>query len=163
MIFKTSKYIIISFAATIFCMIAIFMLSAQPATESNSNSKMLLNKLVDTSVKLSGDNLTEQQKADFVEKVNSIAREFMHSAVYFFLGIFAQITAIGLFREFLLSSIVTFTFCVIYGFSDELHQLFVPGRTFQLIDLCMDSIGTLAAIALVVLIYIIKNFRKTVH
>ena len=157
---KTNKYIIISFAATIICMIAIFMLSAQPATESNSNSKMLINKLVDTSVKLSGDNLTEQQKADFVDRVNSIAREFMHSAVFFLLGLFAQITAIGLFREYVLSSIVTFTFCVIYGFSDELHQLFVPGRTFQLIDLCMDAIGALAAIVLVVLVSIIKYHIK---
>ena len=157
---KTNKYIVISFLATILCMIAIFMLSAQPATESNGNSKMIVTRLFDTSVKLSGDSITEQQKAAFVESINSIARDLMHSAVYFLLGIFAQITAIGVFREYFLSSVITFTFCVVYGFSDEIHQLFVPGRSFQLIDLGMDSIGALVAIALVVFVCSIKRFNK---
>ncbi len=32
-------------------------------------------------------------------------------------------------------------FSFIYGLSDEIHQLFVPGRTFDLIDLIADSVG----------------------
>lgn len=37
--------------------------------------------------------------------------------------------------------ITTFFFTVTYGLSDEIHQLFVPGRTFDLIDLLVDTIG----------------------
>jgi VanZ family protein len=33
----------------------------------------------------------------------------------------------------------------LYGVTDELHQLFVPGRAFQLIDLAVDFLGILLA------------------
>jgi VanZ family protein len=29
----------------------------------------------------------------------------------------------------------------LYALSDEIHQLFVPGRTFQLMDLALDLLG----------------------
>lgn len=35
----------------------------------------------------------------------------------------------------------TFFFTLLYGLSDEIHQLLVPGRTFDLIDLLVDTIG----------------------
>ncbi|MBI2485567.1 MAG: VanZ family protein [Deltaproteobacteria bacterium] len=37
--------------------------------------------------------------------------------------------------------IVTLFFILIYGLSDEIHQLFVPGRTFDLRDLLADGFG----------------------
>lgn len=38
---------------------------------------------------------------------------------------------------------VTFAFCVLYGVSDEFHQLFVPGRSCEIGDLCADAAGAL--------------------
>jgi VanZ family protein len=35
-------------------------------------------------------------------------------------------------------------FGLIYGLSDEVHQLFVPGRSFDLMDVAFDCLGTLA-------------------
>ena len=35
-----------------------------------------------------------------------------------------------------------------YGISDELHQTFVPGRTFQVLDLLVDAGGATAAVAI---------------
>ena len=32
-------------------------------------------------------------------------------------------------------------FCVCYAISDELHQLFVPGRAGRLFDVCVDGAG----------------------
>ena len=155
--FNINKHIIFPLVATILCMLAIFILSAQPATKSNTNSKMVLNQIVDTTMKLGGSDITEQQKTELVDKVNSVARELMHAAVYFVMAIFLQITILGIFRRKLLSMFITFTFCVAYGISDEIHQLFIPGRTFQLIDLVMDTGGASAAIVLVVLVYIIRK------
>ncbi|PYG87797.1 VanZ family protein [Ruminiclostridium sufflavum DSM 19573] len=159
-VLKANKYIILPFTATILCMLAIFMLSAQPATESNNNSKLIVSKIVDSTSRLGADEMTESQKTAIVEKINSVAREFMHSAVYFIMAIFAQITMLGIFKEYLLSGVITFTFCEVYAFTDELHQLLVPGRTFQLLDLGMDAAGILSAILLVLLIHAFKKRRK---
>jgi VanZ family protein len=37
-------------------------------------------------------------------------------------------------------------FCVFFGIFDELHQYFVPTRTFDLFDILADSIGSLIGI-----------------
>lgn len=33
--------------------------------------------------------------------------------------------------------------CLIYAYSDEFHQRFVPGRNFDYFDICADSVGIL--------------------
>jgi VanZ family protein len=38
--------------------------------------------------------------------------------------------------------------CLAYALFDELHQAFVPGRTFQLPDLALDALGALLGIYL---------------
>jgi VanZ family protein len=39
-----------------------------------------------------------------------------------------------------------------YGWSDETHQLFVPGRTFQLLDLAIDLAGVTLGVLLIYLV-----------
>ncbi len=39
--------------------------------------------------------------------------------------------------------IATIFFCVAFGLLDEVHQAFVPGRTFSLLDLFWNFIGSL--------------------
>ena len=38
--------------------------------------------------------------------------------------------------------------CALYSLSDEIHQIFIPGRAFQLSDLCIDCLGALLGIVL---------------
>jgi hypothetical protein len=45
---------------------------------------------------------------------------------------------VPLWRLFALSIAVS----TLYGVTDELHQLFVPGRTFSLVDMLFDFIGS---------------------
>ena len=41
-----------------------------------------------------------------------------------------------------------FSLCAAYALSDELHQTFVPGRTFEIQDLVVDVSGILIGLAL---------------
>ena len=53
--------------------------------------------------------------------------------------------------------IITFSFSLIYGLSDEIHQLFVPGRTFDLKDLLADTIGGTCGGLLILFLYELKR------
>ena len=44
----------------------------------------------------------------------------------------------------------------IYAATDEIHQLFVPGRSGQISDVCLDSIGVLIGVSLLWVITEIK-------
>ena len=47
--------------------------------------------------------------------------------------------------------------CGLYGLSDELHQIFTPGRAFQLLDLALDLGGALAGAAVYLKIVKVKK------
>jgi len=43
---------------------------------------------------------------------------------------------------------LTILLSILYSLSDEIHQLYVPGRTFQLLDLFVDFLGIQAGVFL---------------
>jgi len=51
--------------------------------------------------------------------------------------------------------LVPVVFCLLYGLSDETHQLFVEGRTFDLTDIAADVAGAACAAAL--FLYVAKK------
>ncbi len=44
--------------------------------------------------------------------------------------------------------LAAFALCIAYALSDEIHQTFVAGRTFQLQDLGLDAAGILTGLSL---------------
>lgn len=50
-------------------------------------------------------------------------------------------------------------FAILYGSSDELHQLFVPGRVFDLIDVLFDGLG---GVLIIVFSFVKKRFIKII-
>lgn len=157
---KPKKYVFFSFIATLLCMIGIFLLSAQPANVSDGNSRWILGRFIGSITGLIGNDMSVQQRFQLVKNIDSIARELMHGVVYFVLAIFAELTVIGAINKKHDSVIITFIFCIFYGLTDEIHQLFVPGRSFQIIDLIMDASGALIAIVLVVVTSNVVNRKK---
>ncbi len=69
----------------------------------------------------------------------------------FFYGILGWLfwRALNLQASKLQQIIITIAFAAIYGLTDEYHQLHVPGRSFDLLDLLADTLG--AAIAIIIL------------
>jgi VanZ family protein len=120
----------------VWCLV-IFYLSNQNSEVSGGNSLSILSYIF------------RDLSSDVLISLNVIFREFMHSVVFFILGI---LTYISFKYSFTKTFLYSFIFCVLYALSDEIHQLFVSGRAFELIDLTLDFIGSSVGICLVKLV-----------
>lgn len=129
--------IIISWALVIICMAVIFSLSAQTAGESSEVSGQLIFMM----------NLNISQ--DFIRTVAHFL-EYTGLAVLIFNALYQTFGYQRPFVALIVSSL--------YAVSDEIHQLFVEGRAFQISDIVIDSLG--AAGGIIVLILLIKLVSK---
>lgn len=137
---KKQKKILISWAAVVLWVVFIFYLSAQPVYKSNSLSKKVTEIVVETVEKVA-----PEVKPD-VNRMNHLLRKNAHFFAYLVLGILMmnlleRSGADGTGR--VMSALV---FCILYAVSDEVHQLFVPGRGSQARDVLIDSIGAIIGI-----------------
>ena len=69
-------------------------------------------------------------------------------------------TGKGARRKFLKRMLLPWLIAALYAASDEIHQLFVPGRSGQLSDVILDSAGALAGVAAFTVICWLINCRK---
>ncbi len=144
-------YRFFSWVAVIIWMFVIFNLSSQAAEESSDLSAGITEMVVEAIKKV-----TPEVELD-VRYLNHVVRKSAHFFSYLLLGIL-------ILNAFKLSNMVTgksllFTLiiCVLYAVSDEVHQLFVPGREGQISDVLLDSAGACAGAA----IYLIADFIIT--
>lgn len=143
--------IIISWAAVLFWMLLIFYLSSQVAEQSNNLSKGVTKIIVETVEKVTPEK-------DFnMDTINHFVRKNAHFFAYLTLGILV-LNAIRRSRMngSTISGVATlamaFGICVLYAISDEVHQLFVPGRGGQVKDILIDSSGAIVGIGLYMII-----------
>lgn len=143
----------LSWLAVLLWMLAMYLLSAQPANISNYNSKGMVTRVVDTTVKLTKADIPEPEKRKLVDRINSAAREYMHGVVFLVLGLLTHnaVTQCGVRGKKAIA--ISLAICVICGITDEIHQLFVPGRAFQVGDLVIDSAGSIIGIAAMWFLY----------
>jgi VanZ family protein len=81
----------------------------------------------------------------FTDKIN-------HFIAYFILAVLLNLTLIYQRKSQLLfekAPIATIVICLFYGALDEVHQLFVPGRSAETLDWFADALGTTAAVLLI--------------
>ena len=96
------------------------------------------------------------------EAVHTFVRKTAHFSIYMCLGflIFSFTNTFNKINNYkkriLISEFCTF----IYACSDELHQYFVPGRSCEFRDVCIDSFGALVGILLSFIIIKLKNKKK---
>lgn len=123
-------------------MISIFIFSSQDATVSSKVSGGVIEKTVSIVVK-DFKQLPEKDRVDLVASLQHIARKMAHFSIYMVLGllVMALMSTFRLDRR--VQIIYTVIFCVVYAISDEMHQSFVPGRSCELRDVCIDGMGAL--------------------
>ena len=72
-----------------------------------------------------------------------------HFSAFFILAILLNLTMIYQRKSFLLfknAALVTIIICLSYGAIDELHQMFIPGRSADIRDWLADSIGVILGV-----------------
>lgn len=80
----------------------------------------------------------------------AIGDKTAHAALYAGLGLLVARALAGGFgrRVTARTAALAVAFCAVYGLSDEIHQLFVPRRQFDLEDLAADVAGGGLGVAL---------------
>ncbi len=96
---------------------------------------------------------SEEQKA-YAEKIEYPIRKAAHATEYAVLALllFGALKSEGR-RRYLTAWILA----VLYAGTDELHQIFVPGRAGRLFDVGVDSLGALAGLL------ILLGIRSLIH
>lgn len=87
--------------------------------------------------------------------------KMVHFTAYFGLGILFNLTLLFQNKYFILkrnSHLSTIIIGSIYAVLDELHQLFIPGRFCDIMDMIADVAGLVVAVICVYLVIKLSNF-----
>lgn len=140
--------------------VVIFKFSSEKSEQSDKSSGRIVNTIVENHPKMK--NLNKQEKEKKKEEIVFPVRKTAHFSVYTCLGIllylFMKTFEISNRKKVLISIALAF----LYACSDEIHQLFVGGRSGEFRDVCIDSCGAGFGVCLVWIICQIKKlFSKS--
>lgn len=112
-------------------MIGIFVMSNQPANISDSQSERVISIFFTIGININ---------SIFGQFANFAVRKCAHFLEYMILALLA-FNVIKLYFNMKKVIIITILFVFMYACSDEIHQLFIPGREGAIRDVIIDSIG----------------------
>ena len=120
-------------------MLLIFLFSNDTGEVSTKKSDGLI---IGTIEFLLERDLTDAEKIKYVDWFVTPVRKGAHLLVYFVLGYLMIYTL----KEFRLVDKRTYIYavilCMLYAVCDEVHQYFVPGRSAEVIDVVIDTVGS---------------------
>lgn len=128
---------IVSYLLVILWVTLIFILSSESGDISGNSSSSILYDVFSFIYKLF--NIDTASLDNLINTIHNPLREFMHFFEYFILSILV-INALSQ-SNIKKIYVITFIFCLFYSITDEVHQLFISGRTFEFFDLFMDFLG----------------------
>ena len=124
----------------------IFSMSSENAEKSSNTSGQTIRVVLSAVPEF--EKQPEEVKVNIIEELQFIVRKSAHFIRYMILGILASCLILH-YKNINKKYLLAFLICVIYAISDEIHQLFVPGRSGQVRDVLIDSAGSLLGIIIV--------------
>ncbi len=137
---------------TFLWIVVIFSFSLQSGEESGQLSGGIVSWIVE---KLS---LTKFMDID---TIHFLVRKTAHFTEYFILGTFSLLTLLQ--TKFPKKGIIGIFFCIIIASFDETIQLFVGGRAGQLMDVVLDSSGSLCGILFIRILDILRTACRKLY
>ena len=140
---KTHLYRGILWLITLSLLLMMFGFSAQEGETSGSISGKIARPITDFLAHRQG--LTGQAYWNLYSQVDFAVRKTAHFSEYALLGVLLTLLldSYGVRWRWL-----SWAGCTLYAATDEIHQLFIPGRTGRWQDVLLDSSGALAGMLL---------------
>ncbi len=131
-------------------MIIIFGMSSSTAEQSSEQSDGFIRTVLSVFFEKIDDSL--------VDGLHNAVRKLAHFAEYAILGLLLSLAVGCHINKLLPRFFIAFAIGAVYAVSDEIHQIFVPGRAGMIEDVLLDSAGVAIGAAFVALcaIFIIK-------
>jgi len=155
-------------------MITVFIFSSQDGIDTLNTSGAVISviesKTTNDSSNVVSDNLgktdnknsleNKKYKYTYSNKIQKLVRKNAHYFLYMLGGVFLSVffCANSKYKSSQIKlAIYAIITGIVYAFTDEFHQRFVPGRTGSLKDVFIDSMGVITG---VVLVYILRIILK---
>lgn len=133
-------------------MVAIFLFSASTGEESAAQSNLIVDVMLNSYESIQGEAMEEMKREEIYGVLDHFVRKTAHATEYAVLGMCVafHVIVLGMTgkKRFFLAYFIT----TAYAITDEVHQLFVPGRSGQVTDVCIDSFGALIGVTILCLI-----------
>lgn len=149
---------IITLIFLIYWMSLIFFMSSQTAVESNATSSGLSQWLFSLISPKFNELSVAEQKA-IISEFSFFVRKTAHFIMYAVLGVLSFLSLITYKNiPYIYRTVFSVLICILYAIGDEIHQLFISGRSGEIRDILLDSSGSFLAILLCFIL--VKKIKK---
>lgn len=133
-------------------MIVIFMFSNQKAVESSKLSDGFILRSVRIIEKINHKQYSDEE---ILKRFIYPVRKLAHVTIYFILGflVYLYVKDLKIDNKIIISILI----CALYATSDEIHQLFILGRSGEVKDVLIDTLGSVLGI---LFLKILKSNKK---
>lgn len=148
---KSRKILVLRYlfwALSVVIMTFIFLSSSQNAQQSSNTSGSFIKSLL-TAFFDGFEEMSEEAKAALVSSLQHFVRKAAHFSVYMLLGMSLSSALFTYDIKTIYKIGLSASLSLIYAVSDEVHQLFVPGRGGMVTDVLLDFSGSVIGIAFV--------------
>ncbi len=122
----------------------IFQFSSQNGEKSGSLSEKLAELVM--------QQLPIEETQQSLKKTESIIRKMAHFSIYTLLGFLLMSFVSTYHLKEDKRIVISLLIGILYAITDEIHQKFVPGRSCQITDVIIDSMGVLLGILLLLML-----------
>lgn len=162
---KSKKSIAITFLTLIpvlALMILIYYFSNQEAAVSDRSSGGIVSRIV-MLLYPHFQQLDNARQDSILHVINTLVRKGAHLTEYLLLGftLSVHVRALSACMKITHTYTIAYGIGTLYAVSDEIHQLFVPGRSGEVSDMLLDSFGVLLGVLLLRLLALFRNKRRS--
>ncbi|MGN0696612.1 MAG: VanZ family protein [Oscillospiraceae bacterium] len=154
-----------AFFAAALCIVligaGIFIFSSQDGSESSGLSTEITRMISGIIFRRFGS-MTAEQQGFIVSELNPFVRKLAHFTEYTLMGAAIYSLVLSADPAFIRKKrTVSLTAAAVFALLDELHQLFVAGRSGKITDVLIDSCGAaLGILAVTVIVIVVKYVRE---